>query len=153
MQSLALFFGVASTLPPKTPVNLTTNFNRSLQHSMANFYREFPQLRCTELQLKMRLAALHLQLKRVAHEQNTRLAVSSRAQRGSVADKRDREKKIFTFYFIISKMLHFLNYFQKIRPNKENREFSLHFVPGIVRLVFQRFLGELFSRFLEFQPK
>ena len=61
--------------------------NRSLQHSMANFYREFPQLRFTELQLKMRLAGLHLQLKRVAHEQNTRLAVSSRAQRGSVADK------------------------------------------------------------------
>ena len=55
---------------------------------MANFYREFPQLRFTELQLKMRLAGLHLQLKRVAHEQNTRLAVSSRAQRGSVADKR-----------------------------------------------------------------
>jgi hypothetical protein len=60
---------------------------RSLQHSMANFYRELPQLRCTELQLKMRFAGLHLQLKRVAHEQNTRLAVSSRAQRGSVADK------------------------------------------------------------------
>ena len=60
---------------------------RSLQHSMANFYREFPQLRFTELQLKMRLAGLHLQLKRVAHEQNTRLAVSSQAQRGSVADK------------------------------------------------------------------
>jgi len=53
--------------------------NRALQHSMGNFYREFPQLRCTELQLKMRLAGLHLQLKRVAHEQNTRLAVSSRA--------------------------------------------------------------------------
>ena len=52
---------------------------RALQHSMGNFYREFPQLRCTELQLKMRLAGLHLQLKRVAHEQNTRLAVSSRA--------------------------------------------------------------------------
>ncbi len=61
--------------------------NRSLQHSMANFYREFPQLKCTELQLKMRLAGLHLQLKRVAHEQNTRLSVSSRAQRESVADK------------------------------------------------------------------
>jgi hypothetical protein len=61
--------------------------NRSLQHSIANFYREFPQLRCAELQLKMRLAGLHLLLKRVAHEQNTRLAVSSRAQRGSVADK------------------------------------------------------------------
>ncbi len=60
---------------------------RSLQHSMENFYREFPQLRFTELQLKMRLASLDLQLKRVAHEQNTRLAVSSRAQRGSVADK------------------------------------------------------------------
>jgi len=55
---------------------------------MGNFYREFPQLRCTELQLKMRLAGLHLQLKRVVHEQNTRLAVSSRAKRGSVADKR-----------------------------------------------------------------
>ena len=54
---------------------------------MENFYRELPQLRCTELQLKMRFAGLHLQLKRVAHEQNTRLAVSSRAQRGSVADK------------------------------------------------------------------
>jgi hypothetical protein len=54
-------------------------YNRALQHSMGNFYREFPQLRCTELQLKMRLAGLHLQLKRVAHEQNTRLAVSSRA--------------------------------------------------------------------------
>ncbi len=60
---------------------------RSLQHSMANFYREFPQLRFTELQLKMRLAGLHLQLKRVSHEQNTRLAVSSQVQRGSVADK------------------------------------------------------------------
>ena len=60
----------------------------SLQHSMENFYRELPQLRCTELQLKMRFAGLHLQLKRVAHEQNMRLAVSSRAQRGSVADKR-----------------------------------------------------------------
>jgi len=35
---------------------------------MGNFYREFSQLRCTELQLKMRLAGLHLQLKRVAHE-------------------------------------------------------------------------------------
>jgi hypothetical protein len=34
------------------------------------------------------LAGLHLQLKRVAHEQNERLAVSSRAQQGSVADKR-----------------------------------------------------------------
>ena len=34
----------------------------------------------TELQLKMRFASLHLQLKRVAHEQNTRLAVTSRAQ-------------------------------------------------------------------------
>ena len=55
---------------------------------MENFYREFPQLRCTELQLKMRLAGLHLQLKRVAHEQNMRLAVSSQVQRGSVADKR-----------------------------------------------------------------
>ncbi len=54
---------------------------------MEKFYRELPQLRCTELQLKMRLASLHLQLKRVAHEQNTRLAVSSRVQRGSVADK------------------------------------------------------------------
>ncbi len=52
-------------------------WNRSVQHSMANFYREFPQLRCTELQLKMRLAGLHLHLKRVAHEQNTRLAVSA----------------------------------------------------------------------------
>ncbi len=61
--------------------------HRALQHSMENFYREFPQLRCTELQLKMRLAGLHLQLKRVAHEQKTRLAVSSRAQQGSVADK------------------------------------------------------------------
>ena len=78
------------------PHNVQTNVegakwvvhNRSLQHSMANFYREFPQLRCTELQLKMRLAGLHLHLKRVAHEQNTRLAVSSRVQRGSVADKR-----------------------------------------------------------------
>ena len=60
---------------------------RSLQHSMENFYRELPQWRCIELQLKMRFASLHLQLKRVAHEQNTRLAVSSRAQRGSVADK------------------------------------------------------------------
>ncbi len=50
---------------------------RALQHSIRNFYREFPQLRCTELQLQMRLAGLHLQLKRVAHEQNTRLAVSS----------------------------------------------------------------------------
>jgi hypothetical protein len=37
--------------------------------------------------LKMRLAGLHLQLKWVAHEQNTGLAVSSLAQRGSVADK------------------------------------------------------------------
>ncbi len=64
-----------------------TNIFRSLQHSMANFYREFPQLRCTELQLKMRLSGLHLQLERVAQEQNTRLAVSSRVQRGSVADK------------------------------------------------------------------
>ncbi len=54
---------------------------------MENFYREFPQLRRTELQLKMRLAGLDLQLKRVAHEQNTRLAVTSRAQIGSVADK------------------------------------------------------------------
>ncbi len=63
------------------------DFIRSLQHSMENFYREFPQLRCTELQLKMRLAGLDLQLKRVAHEQNTRLAVSSRPQRGSVAGK------------------------------------------------------------------
>ncbi len=45
-------------------------------------------MRCTELQLKMRLAGLHLQLKRVADEQNTRLTVSSRAQQGSVADKR-----------------------------------------------------------------
>ncbi len=61
--------------------------NRSLQHSIANVYKEFTQLRCTELQLKMRLAGLHLQMKRVAHEQNTRLAVSSRAKRGSVADK------------------------------------------------------------------
>ncbi len=61
--------------------------NRSLQHSIENFYREFPQFRCTELQLKMRLANLNLQLKRVAHEQNTRLAVSSRAQQGSVAYK------------------------------------------------------------------
>ncbi len=60
-------------------------FNRALQHSMEKFYREFPQLRCTELQLKMRLASLHLQQKRVAHEQNTRLAVSSQAQWGSVA--------------------------------------------------------------------
>ncbi len=67
-------------------INFGTH-NRALQHSMGNFYREFPQLRCTELQLKMRLAGLHLQLKRVAHEQNTRLAVSSRAQQGSVADK------------------------------------------------------------------
>jgi hypothetical protein len=32
------------------------------------------------------LASLHLQLIRVAHEQNTRLAVSLRAQQGSVAD-------------------------------------------------------------------
>ncbi len=62
-------------------------WNRALHHSMVNFFREFPQLRCTKLQLKMRLASRHLQLKRVAHEQNTRLAVSSRAQRGSVADK------------------------------------------------------------------
>ncbi len=56
---------------------------------MENFYREFRHFRCTELQLKMRLASLHLQLKRVAHEQNTRLAVhlSSRAQQGNVADK------------------------------------------------------------------
>ncbi len=67
--------------------HLELMYNRSLQRSMANFYREFPQLRCTELQLKMRLAGLHLQLKRVAHEHNTRLAVSSPAQRGSVADK------------------------------------------------------------------
>jgi hypothetical protein len=35
----------------------------------------------------MRLAGLHLQLKRVVHEQNTRLAVSSQVQRGSVTDK------------------------------------------------------------------
>ncbi len=57
---------------------------RSLQHTMANFYREFPQLRCSELLLKMRLAGLHLQLKRVAREQNTMLAVNSQAQWGSV---------------------------------------------------------------------
>ncbi len=61
--------------------------NRALQHSLENFYREFHQLRSAELQLKMRLAGLHLQLKRVAHEQNTRLAVSSRLQQGSVAHK------------------------------------------------------------------
>ncbi len=35
----------------------------------------------------MRLASLHLQLKRVAHEQNIRLAVSSQPQRGNIADK------------------------------------------------------------------
>ncbi len=46
--------------------------NRALQHSMGNFYREFPQLRCTELQLKMRLAGLHLQLKRVVQMIKTR---------------------------------------------------------------------------------
>ena len=41
---------------------------RALQHSMVNFLRAFPQLRCTELQLNTRLASL--QLKRVAHEQS-----------------------------------------------------------------------------------
>jgi hypothetical protein len=69
------------------PLSVIKLHYRALQHSMENFYREFPQLRCTKLQLKMRLAGLHLQQKRVTHEQNTRLAVSSRAQRGSVADK------------------------------------------------------------------
>ena len=32
------------------------SYSRSLQHSMEFFYRELPQLRCTELQLKMRFA-------------------------------------------------------------------------------------------------
>ncbi len=54
---------------------------------MEIFYREFPQMRRTELQLKMSLACLHLKRKRVAHEQNMRLAVSSWALQGSVADK------------------------------------------------------------------
>ena len=57
-------------------VNLCNNY-RALQHSMGNFYKELPQLRCTELRLKMRLAGLHLQLERVVHEQNTRFSVSS----------------------------------------------------------------------------
>jgi hypothetical protein len=78
---------LTSISPNHLKINILKYLNvpyiRSLQHSMANFYREFPQLRCTELQLKMRLAGLHLQLKRVAHEQNTRLAVSSRAQRSN----------------------------------------------------------------------
>ncbi len=69
----------------------------SLQHSMENFYREFPQFRCTEIQLKMRWAGLHLQLKRVAHEQNTMLAVSSQAQQGSVADKQVFCKGVLPF--------------------------------------------------------
>jgi hypothetical protein len=37
-------------------VSIEIELKRSLVHSMANFYSEFPQSRCTELQLKMRLA-------------------------------------------------------------------------------------------------
>ncbi len=46
-----------------------------LQPFNGKFLQRAPQLRCTEFQLKMRLVDLHLKLKRVAHEQNTRLNV------------------------------------------------------------------------------
>ncbi len=37
---------------PNRYFSIKQGHNTSLQHSMANFYRKFPQLRCTELQLK-----------------------------------------------------------------------------------------------------
>ncbi len=46
---------------------------------MENAYRELPQVRCLEIQLKMRFAGLQLQLKRVPNKQNITLAVKSQA--------------------------------------------------------------------------
>jgi hypothetical protein len=52
---------------------------------MENFSREFPPIEVYRASIENEVG--RLQLKRVAHEQNTRLAVNSGAQRGSVVDK------------------------------------------------------------------
>ena len=48
----------------RTLLNYLILFNQ-ISIQMETFYWELSQLRCTELQLKMRLAGLHLKLKRV----------------------------------------------------------------------------------------
>jgi len=65
-------FNSTSRVSQATCFNIHITYPYNTQWEI--FCREFPQSRCTELQLKLRLAGLHLQLKRVAHEQNTKLA-------------------------------------------------------------------------------